>query len=191
MPKKQSTVKIKQETAAEWVAIDSVKPWSENPRNHIGNVKQLQNLIKRFGWTTPMVARRENGELIEGHGRLLAAKALGMERVPVRFVDLTEEQAHLAAVAANRSAEKSEWDESFLTQILQQFDEVDRDLAGFSVKEWEAMVGITKMQADAASDDSTLIEEGLAVVVQCVDDKHQREVLELCAEKAWECRALI
>ena len=67
--------------------------------------------IKRFGFGAPIVARRADDEVIAGHTRLAAAVALGLTKVPVRFLDLDPADAHLLALADNKLNEHASWEQ--------------------------------------------------------------------------------
>lgn len=123
-----------QEAAAVWVAIADLKPWDRNPRLNEPAVAKVADSIKRFGFGAPLLAR-PNGELIAGHTRLKAAIKLGLDRVPVRYLDLDPAEAKLLALADNKLAEIAEWDEALLAEILKEFDPADAALAGFDAKE--------------------------------------------------------
>lgn len=119
------------EAAAEWVDRTALKPWDKNPRNNADNVKRVMESIKRFGFAAPILARKADGEVIAGHTRLLAAEALGMERVPVRYLDLDPGEAHMLAIADNRLTEKSEWDNALLMEQLDAIGLDNAELVGF------------------------------------------------------------
>lgn len=128
-PKESAT-----EQAAEWVPIGSLRPWADNPRKNDGApVKKVAESIRRFGFASPIIARRENGEIIAGHTRWKAAQELGLDRVPVRFMDLDPADAKLLAIADNRVAEEADWDEAVLAKILGELeaDGVDLSVTGF------------------------------------------------------------
>ena len=83
--------------AAEWVELERLHGWDKNPKRHPdAQMRDLMKSIKRFGWGAVILAR-PNGEIIAGHGRMEAAKRLGMPKVPVRFLDLDPAEAHLLA----------------------------------------------------------------------------------------------
>jgi ParB-like chromosome segregation protein Spo0J len=124
------------EAAAEWVAVDSLKPWPGNPRKNAEAVAKVARSIKRFGFGSPIVARREDREVISGHTRLLAARRLGMAEVPVRWLDLDAESAHKMAVADNRLAEEANWDRDALAGLLSDWEH-DTDLAALGFEEAE------------------------------------------------------
>lgn len=122
------------EPAAEWVHLDNLRPWVKNPRRNDHAAREVAQSIRRFGFGAPLVARRENLELIAGHTRVKAvlllarewAEASAEEReswhpeavqvatekmLPVRLRDLSEHEAHLLAIADNKLGELADWDE--------------------------------------------------------------------------------
>jgi len=119
------------EAAAVWVPRSSLHAWAQNPRKNDGEpVKKVMESIKRFGFASPIIART-NGEVIAGHTRLKAAEALGLDRVPVRYMDLDPAEAHLLALADNKLNEEAEWDASMLATVLSDFSFDDTALAGW------------------------------------------------------------
>lgn len=124
------------EPAAEWVDIKALTPWRDNPRKNEHAVEAVAESIKRFGFAAPIIARTD-GEVIAGHTRLKAAQALGLDRVPVRYMDLDPADAKLLALADNKVGELAEWDDDRLSDILNELhaDGVDLDGLGFSLEE--------------------------------------------------------
>lgn len=122
------------ESIGKFVDIDDLKEWDENPRVNDHAVKDVAASIKRFGFASPIIARKENGEIIAGHTRYKAAKELGLDRVPVRYVDLDPVDSKLLAIADNKIAEKAEWENDSLGRILRNLDEqgIDISVTGFS-----------------------------------------------------------
>jgi DNA modification methylase len=127
------------EAAAEWVELDSLTAWDKNPRKNDDAAKEVAKSIKRFGFASPIVARKANREIIAGHTRAKAAQILGLKMVPVRFVDLDPAEAHLLALADNKLSEKAEWDDKLLGEILSDFSLDDAALAGWDSKELDKM----------------------------------------------------
>ncbi len=126
--------------AAEWVDIEKLLPWVHNPRLNDEAVPPVKRSIEKFGFGAPILARRANGEVIAGHTRLKAALALGLKTVPVRYLDLTEEQAHQLALADNRLGENAQWNDELLSEVLRQFDASDLPDLGFSTSELEVLL---------------------------------------------------
>jgi len=112
------------------VPIDDVKPYPDNPRRD-HDVPRIATSIRAFGFRQPIVVGPD-GYVVAGHGRLLAARELGLDKVPVHVADdLTEEQCRAYRIADNRSAEGSEWDERALLAELEMLDEDRRREAGY------------------------------------------------------------
>lgn len=135
--------------AAEWADVGSLVPWKENPRKNDGEpVRRVMESIKKFGFSAPIVARRANREVIAGHTRLKAAQALGIDSVPVRFLDISERDAHLLAVADNKLGEYSEWDESVF-KVLSEYSLAEAEIAGFTSSDFEAALAGEADEPDA------------------------------------------
>ncbi len=120
------------------VAMRPVAQLAKNPRNaRIHSEKQIEeikNSIAEFGWTVPILID-ENGVILAGHGRIEAAKRLGIADVPtISLHHLTETQKKAYALADNQLALNSEWDEVLLAEELAALVEegFDVSLAGFS-----------------------------------------------------------
>lgn len=126
------------EEAAVWVPTEELVPWGNNPRTG-QPVEEVARLIQTLGWGAPIVARLSNREVIAGHTRLQAAVKLGMEWVPVRYVDVDADTAHLMALADNRSGEKAEWAMPDLQQILAEMAPPKMELAGWSRRELDEL----------------------------------------------------
>jgi hypothetical protein len=129
---------------SDFVPIDSIHPWKDNPRKNSHTVEKVRQSIKRFGWIRAIVANahpRAKGEIIVGHTAHLAALAQGLEFVPVRFVSLAPKLAHAAAIADNKLAESSAWDTDLLAEIAKQgivgLD--DLAIAGFTSEELDRL----------------------------------------------------
>lgn len=127
------------EAAAVWVPIGELTPWDKNPRKNDAAVPKVVESIKRFGFGAPILARKADGEIIAGHTRLKAAQVLGLEKVPVRYLDLDPADAHLLALADNKLNEAAEWDDAAVASILSEYGLPDAELAGWGQKELEEL----------------------------------------------------
>ena len=114
------------------VSIDAVKPYEHNPRQITDEaVEKVANSIKEFGFQQPIVVDAEY-VVIAGHTRLLAAKKLGLETVPVVVADsLTPEQVKAYRLADNKTGEFSFWDEPALYEELQGLEDLGYDMEPF------------------------------------------------------------
>lgn len=115
------------ELKIEYLPIKALKPYEKNTRKHQKkDVDNIARSIEKFGMNDPIGIWKDN-IIVEGHGRLLACKQLGMTEVPcVRLDHLTDEQRREYAIAHNATAELSIWDKDFLAEEL-----ADLDLSGF------------------------------------------------------------
>ena len=112
------------------VSIADLLPYANNARTHSAEqIKQVAASIKEFGFTNPILID-ENNVIIAGHGRLQAAKSLGMASVPVRILDnLTDDQKKAYVIADNQLALNAGWDIELLKIELEELKLNDFDLA--------------------------------------------------------------
>ena len=119
----------------EQVAVDDLIPYARNSRTHSDEqVAQIAGSIKEFGFTNPVLID-ETGGIIAGHGRVMAARKLGLESVPaIRLDYLTEAQKRAYIIADNKLALNAGWDEELLRLELGDLQEegFDLGLTGFS-----------------------------------------------------------
>ena len=114
------------------IAVKDIKPYERNAKRHPDEqVEYIANSIREFGFRQPLVIDKDN-ILVIGHGRLLAAKKLGIDEVPcVRADDRTDEQIKALRLADNKTNE-SEWDSDFLDLELSDIFDIDMEQFGFS-----------------------------------------------------------
>lgn len=120
----------------ELLEIEKIKPYERNPRKN-QDIDKVASSIKEFGFQQPIVLDKKN-IIIVGHTRFLAAKKLGMKKVPCVIANkLTEAQAKAYRIADNRVAEESKWDNEKLSlELIElQKDNVDLDSLGFEREE--------------------------------------------------------
>ena len=140
-------------------SVDRVVPYSKNARTHSPEqVAQIAASIAEFGFNAPILVD-SNAGIVAGHGRLLAARKLGLAEVPVVVLDhLTETQRRAYIIADNKLAENAGWNEEVLAAELADLerDGLDLKLVGFSDDELEALL------ASADNDPEPEEEEPLA-----------------------------
>lgn len=120
------------------VPTDSLVENPRNPNKHPEEqIVALAKIIRHQGWRNPIVVSKRSGFVIKGHGRLAAAKMLGVETVPVDYQDYESEAAEWAdMVADNKIAELSTIDENELNALLRELDgQIDLELTGFRESE--------------------------------------------------------
>ena len=124
--------------AIEYESVEALIPYVANSRTHSdAQVAQIAASIKEFGWTNPILIDDEN-TIIAGHGRLLAARKLGMADVPVIRIDhLTKAQQRALVIADNKLALNAGWDDDLLKLELKELDDLkfDLTLTGFDLEE--------------------------------------------------------
>ena len=113
----------------ESLPIERLIPYARNSRTHSdAQVAQVAASIREFGFTNPVLIDAEDG-IIAGHGRVLAARKLGLEKVPcIRLAHLSETQKRAYIIADNKLALNAGWDEEMLALELAELREVDFDL---------------------------------------------------------------
>ena len=126
--------------------VADLTPRASNPRTH--SKKQLEQIaasIRRFGFTNPVLVDEQDG-LIAGHGRIEAARLIGMDEVPtVRLSDMSEADIRAYVIADNKLAENAGWDRELLSLEFKYLDELDFDLdltiTGFDLAEIDTLIG--------------------------------------------------
>jgi len=123
--------------------VEDLIPYANNSRTHSdAQVAQIAASIKEFGWTNPILVDGEKG-IIAGHGRLLAARKLGMGKVPViELTHLSETQKKALVIADNKLAMNAGWDTELLTIELDELlaDGFALELLGFDKDELDALL---------------------------------------------------
>lgn len=118
------------------VAIDQLIPYVNNAKIHSDEqVTRIASSIREFGFLSPVLVDRDHN-IIAGHGRVMAAKKLGLKKVPCVFIEgLTDTQRKAYILADNRLSEMADWDTTLVAAELQALSEegFDVDLTGFSV----------------------------------------------------------
>jgi ParB-like chromosome segregation protein Spo0J len=122
--------------------VASLVPYARNSRTHSAQqVDKIAASIREFGFLNPIIVDGQNG-IIAGHGRVLAAQKLGLDRLPViEAAHLTEAQRRAYVIADNRLALDAGWDNGLLKVELQDLDAqgFDLTLTGFELGEMAAL----------------------------------------------------
>ena len=141
--------------AIEMLPIGALKPYAGNARTHSRKqLRQIADSIKRFGFTNPVLISDE-GEIVAGHGRVLAARDLGFQTVPtLRLSHLSAEERRAYVLADNKLALNAGWDVEMLAIELQTLIDLDFDvtLTGFSLAEIDLTLDQARAQAKDGSD---------------------------------------
>ena len=128
--------------------IEGLIPYARNSRTHSDEqVAQIAASIREFGWTNPVLVDGDNG-IIAGHGRVLAARKLGMAEVPcIELAHLSEAQKKAYIIADNKLALNAGWDNELLALELGELHAADFDMAllGFDAGELSAAMGLDSL----------------------------------------------
>ena len=146
-------------------SINSLRPYPHNARTHSARqIKQIARSLERFGFTNPILID-EQRQIIAGHGRVAAARLLGMKQVPtLRIGHLTETEKRAYILADNRLAEKAGWDRETLAIELQALIDADFEveLTGFATPEIDLV-----LEEASEKSDGTLHPEDVIVDIRC------------------------
>lgn len=142
----------------EWRDVASLLPYARNSRTHSdAQVAQIAASIKEFGWTNPVLVDGD-GTIIAGHGRLMAARKLGMTKAPViRLEHLTEAQKRAYVIADNQLALNAGWDNEMLKVEIGELalGDFDLSLLGFDDK---VLAGLLAEETQGLTDDEEVPE---------------------------------
>lgn len=150
----------------EQVAIDRLRPDPGNPR-HISEAEldALTRSLTEFGFVQPVLARREDATVIGGHQRLVAARRLGLEAVPVIWLDIDAQQGRLLGLALNRIG--GDWDEQLLARLLTDLGAVvDTSLSGFGEDELKGLLRSLEAREKRERPESFDLDEALEAATE-------------------------
>lgn len=123
--------------------INQIKPYKNNPKLHSKHqIKQIADSIKEFGFVNPVLLD-ENGEIIAGHGRFMAAQLLNMTTIPtITLSHLSDSQKRLYRIADNKLTELGKWDITALEIEIKELESLnlDLELTGFETEEIDNLI---------------------------------------------------
>lgn len=146
----------------ESIPLTKLIPYARNARTHSeAQVAQIAGSIREFGFTNPVLVDAVDG-IIAGHGRVMAARSLGLSEVPcIRLAHLTDTQRRAYVLADNRIALNSGWDADMLALELTELriDDFDLSLLGFDVPELDELLNGSDNLPESPLDFKTFNEE--------------------------------
>jgi len=150
---KASSTETSLERKVQHLPIEALSAYPRNARTHTkSQIREIARSIERFGFTNPILIDQDK-QIIAGHGRVAAARLLGMKQVPtLRIGHLTETEKRAYILADNRLAEKAGWDRDTLAIELQALIDSDFEveLTGFSTAEIDLVLGEASEKVDGA-----------------------------------------
>jgi DNA modification methylase len=158
---------VERELIVEKVPLESLRPYIGNARQHTRKqIQQIARSIERFGFTNPVLVS-DDLQILAGHGRVAAAKMLGIRRVPtVRLSNMTDSERRAYVLADNKLALNAGWDREILAVELQSLIDLDFDVeaTGFSLAEVDIVL-------DEAAESSPDIPSGPEDEIPRVEDR--------------------
>lgn len=163
-------------------------PCARNSRTHSDEqVTQIASSIKEFGFTNPVLIDKDGG-IIAGHGRVMAAKKLGINEVPcIELSHLTEAQRRAYVIADNKLALNAGWDDEMLRVEFQELQDLgfDVELTGFSIQE---MANLFDQQEHEKELTEQCYAEVFQIVIECSDEQEQERVFNKLDTEGYKCR---
>jgi hypothetical protein len=182
------------------IPVDKLIPYARNSRTHSDEqVSQIAASIKEFGFLNPVIVDGESG-IIAGHGRVMAAKKLGMTELPcVEASHLTDAQRRAYIIADNKLALNAGWDDEMLRVEFAELEELgfDLELTGFSLDEIDALQieeiapGLTDEDAVPEAPEVPVTVEGDVWVLgnhrlMCGDSTNLNDIEKLMGGHEWD-----
>lgn len=168
----------------ERIAVEALLPYAKNSRTHSDEqVAQIAASIKEFGFNNPILIDKEN-TVIAGHGRLLAARRLGIKEIPcIQLSHLSENQRRAYIIADNKLALNAGWDSELLALEIEDLEGLgfDIDLLGFDPSELNpADVDYSVLDGEDVKDQLNDMANGVRKAIQIeFEPEHYDEAFEL------------
>ncbi|XSG81087.1 MAG: site-specific DNA-methyltransferase [Methyloligella sp. ZOD6] len=162
----------------ETIALGRLKPYPRNARTHSKKqIRQIADSIQRFGFTNPVLID-DADVILAGHGRVEAAKKIGMDPVPcLRLSSMSEAEKRAYVLADNKLALNAGWDDDLLAAelelVLADIDEIDVGITGFSVAEIDLLLDTAETGQTPQDDRDDALPEPQAETVSRVGDVWQ------------------
>jgi len=164
-------------------------PYARNARTHSdAQVAQIAASITEWGWTTPVLVD-ETGSIIAGHGRVMAARKLGLEDVPVMVASgWTEAQKKAYVLADNQLALNAGWDIDLL-----KIEVGDLDAEGFNLD----LIGFDQIELAKFFDQESIFDKDLKeqkykevfnIIIECQDETEQEKIFNRLNTEGYKCR---
>jgi ParB-like chromosome segregation protein Spo0J len=171
--------------------IEKLIPYARNSRTHSDEqVAQLAASIREFGWTNPILIDGENG-IIAGHGRLAAARKLGLKKIPViELSHLSSTQKKALIIADNKLALNAGWDNDMLALEFEELklEAFDLELLGFDKTE------IDKLLTDATDDETIkeISDDGNRnlLLIETITEIELQKLFDEMKERGYECKIM-
>ena len=184
-------------TSIKKVSVSDLIPYANNSRLHSDDqVLQIASSIKEFGFLNPIIIDGDNG-IIAGHGRVMAAKKLGINELPcIDASHLTEAQKKAYVIADNKLALNAEWDFDLLKIEIESLQEDDfkLDLLGFDVDELNGILGFDDIagedEEESEQDYEDKYKEQYGVIIMCKSAEEQEKIFNKMQQNGYEVKVV-
>lgn len=170
------------------IDIEKLIPYINNAKKHDDpQITKIASSIREFGFVNPVLIDKDYN-IIAGHGRVLAAKKLGLATVPVLYVEgLTDTQRKAYILADNRLGELAEWDMELVGLELAELGDAgfDIDLTGFDLS-----IDDNAEEEAPATDTEFNYKEQYGVIVMCKDEAEQEKIYNRLTGEGFECKVV-
>jgi ParB-like chromosome segregation protein Spo0J len=163
--------------------VESLTTHPDNPRK--GDVDMIGKSIEANGFYGSVIAQTSTRHVLAGNHRLIAARARGVEHLPVIWVDVDDDRARRILAVDNRASDAAEWDDERLAALLTGFD---HDYAGTGFTEHELQMLLAGDGDPAAL---ALEPQQLSIIVECDDEQQQHDLLDAFAAEGLRVRPLM
>jgi ParB-like chromosome segregation protein Spo0J len=177
---------MEEATKIDYLLVNTLIPYANNSRTHDdAQVAQIAASIKEFGFRNPILV--DGVGILAGHGRLLAARKLGLEKVPtIDCSDMTETQKKAYIIADNKLALNSGWDSELLKLEITDLQNTDFDLTKLGFSEME-LANLFDELKDVQIDDLDY-QAAFSIVVDCKNEQEQEKIFNELDQKGYKCR---
>lgn len=168
----------------EYVNIDELKTYENNAKLHPADqIEQIKKSIQEFGMNDPIAVWKDN-VIIEGHGRLIACKELGISELPVvRLDNLTDEQRRAYTLAHNKLTMNSGFDIDILADELESITDIDMTDFGFA----DLSSFLNEDAYEEITDSDKAFKESISVVIPCESEMQAQDIFERLKKEGIEC----
>lgn len=179
------------------VAVADLIPYVNNSRTHSDEqVTQIAASIKEFGFLNPVIIDGANG-IIAGHGRVMAAKKLGLQQVPcIEASHLSEAQKKAYIIADNKLALNAGWDFDLLKIEIESLQEDDfkLDLLGFDIDGLNEVLGFDDIaeedEEEPGQDYEDNYKEQYGVIIMCKNAEEQEKIFNKMQQNGYEVKVV-
>ena len=166
----------------EYMDIEDLKTYPNNAKIHTAEqIEQIKRSIEEFVFNDPIAVWSEKNEIVEGHGRLMAAQELGIKKVPIiRLDDLSDGERRAYMLVHNKLTMNTGFDEDLLAMEL---DNLAMDMEQFDFK--LNMDDLGDINRDDLSDQFNL---AMRVVIECESEQQQQEIYDEMVGRGFTCK---